>query len=414
VVPPSDARKPRRGDRAREGRTIAGVESLEGRQLLAYSPLGYSLPDLTIQAVSAPVASWGEPVAITATVFNTAVSTITEPFNQIPAGQTSPFSGTTGTAEGAPGTSHADAVASTIDIYASTRPGRGPYTQAGVLSVPSVPQNNLTVVSGDITLPARPAGFPEYGKIYFTYVVNPAGTVLEANPANNAYMSRQPVTLAPALPNLQVVGFYVPTPLVPGQTVTPVVQIANLGTAPTAQQGAITVQIVASQSKNYGPGDQVLASYVIDNIPALSAVTTTDSFGTPTDPYNELLNVQTPSNIATLSTVPVTLPSAPSTYLLGVKIDPTQALKQQGAHGSKTLDAYVKVGPPIAGLPATPSTPTGTTTAPGTYVFPEPIPGATVTSTTTSTTTTTTTTAAVASALATTTGQAVAYRLGRK
>ncbi len=51
VVPPSDARYPRRGRRARGVRTIAGLEPLEGRELLAYSPLGYSLPDLTVHGL---------------------------------------------------------------------------------------------------------------------------------------------------------------------------------------------------------------------------------------------------------------------------------------------------------------------------------------------------------------------------
>ena len=155
-MPRSDARDTRRGRRAHGGRFLATPESLEGRQLLAYSPLGFSLPDLSLVAYSAPVGSWGEQLAVTADVFNTGASSITEPFNQIPNGE--PSTGLPG--QGATGSSHADAAATTIDIFASTRPGKAPFAQVGVLNVPAIAQNSVAVVSGDITLPAKPAGFP--------------------------------------------------------------------------------------------------------------------------------------------------------------------------------------------------------------------------------------------------------------
>lgn len=367
-MPPSDARYPRRGRRARGGRPLAPPEALERRELLAYSPLGYSLPDLSLVAYSAPVGSWGEQLAVTADVFNTGASSITEPFNQIPNGE--PSTGLPG--QGAPGSSHADAPATTIDIFASTRPGKAPFAQVGVLNVPAIAQNNFAVVSGDITLPAKPAGFPAAGRIYLTYVVNGDDAILESGYANNAYKSHQAVTLTAPLPNLQVTEFLVPSPLVPGDTVTPVIQIANLGTAPTSEQGPVVVDIVASTDTNFGPGDKILATYTVGNIPPLSAVSTTV-------PFDDALNVQTPSNVVTLNGKAVTLPSTPNVYFLGVKIDPNKTLKQQGFHPSPRFDAFTKVGPPIPGLlPLTiPSTGTGTGTGTTTIQeFPYPLPGA--------------------------------------
>ncbi len=387
-MPPSDARSPRRGRHARGGKPLPPPESLESRELLAYSPLGFSLPDLTLQAYSANVGAWGEQLAVTADVFNIGASSITEPFNQIPNGDAS--TGLPG--QGAPGSSHANAPPTVIDVFASTRPGKAPFAQVGVLNVPAIAQNAFTVVSGDVTLPAKPAGFPAAGKIYLTYVIDGDNTILEASAANNAFKSHQAVTLTAALPNLQVTGFVVPTPLVPGQTITPIIQIANLGTAPTGEQGPVTVEIIASTDKNFGPGDKVLATYTVGNIPPLSAVSTTV-------PFTASLNVQTPSNVVTLGSMSVTLPSTPNIYFLGVKVDPAKKLRQLGFHSSSQFDAVVKVGPPIPGLPPTAISTTGTGTGTGTgtvtpYQFPDPLPGASSPGGAPTTTTTTTATAA--------------------
>jgi hypothetical protein len=369
VVPPSDARYQRRGRRAQGTRTIAGLELLESRELLAYSPLGFSLPDLTVQAFSAPVASWGQPIAITANVYNQGSSTITEPFNQIPNG----FPSTELPGQGEPGSSHANSAPTVIDVFASLRPGKGPFLEVGELAVPAIDQNSSVVVSGDINLPAKPFGFPQVGKIYFTYVVNATATQLEAGFSNNADKSRQPITLAPAAANLILTSFQVPSPLVPGQTVTPIIRIANMG---TANSGPFRVVIVASTSQNFGPGNDVLATYTVSNVPPLSAVTTKVPFG-------GFLNVQTPTNVVTLDSQAVTLPATPPIYYLGVKVDPLNAVKEQGHLPPSTrLDAFAIVGPGVPGLPAT-----GNATPPSSYVFPNPIPGGTFPAATVTTTT---------------------------
>ena len=51
--------------RARRRTDLAALEQLEGRQLLSYSSLGYSLPDLRISGLAGPVASWGSTYQVT-------------------------------------------------------------------------------------------------------------------------------------------------------------------------------------------------------------------------------------------------------------------------------------------------------------------------------------------------------------
>ena len=51
-----------RDDRCARRRTdLAPLEPLEGRQLLSYSSLGYSLPNLHVRGQAGPVATWGGP-----------------------------------------------------------------------------------------------------------------------------------------------------------------------------------------------------------------------------------------------------------------------------------------------------------------------------------------------------------------
>ena len=62
---PSDSRHTRRSGRARRRPDDRRPEGLESRELMAYSPLGFSLPDLTVPGFAAPAASWGGPLAVT-------------------------------------------------------------------------------------------------------------------------------------------------------------------------------------------------------------------------------------------------------------------------------------------------------------------------------------------------------------
>jgi hypothetical protein len=368
-VPPMDSRKQRRSGRARGGSAIAPLEALERREVLSFSALGYSLPDLVVTAYSAPVTAWGGSLSISANVTNLGTSTIPEPFHQAAGAQ-----------------STADSPATFVNVYASTEPkGRGAKVLLGSLSVPEVQQNDTVNVTGTLTLPAEPAAFGPHSHIFLTYVVNPANPILENVYNNDAFFSKQVVDIEPALPNIQVVGFETPTPLVPGDTFTPAIQLANLGTADVSAQGPITVELVASQNQTFGPGDITLGTYTVDSIPPLSTAPSTN-------PSVGDLNLIPGNNIVTLDSMTITLPSMPNNYFLGVKVDPFSAIKESGKHPTTAFDASVKVGPPIPGVLPINFPSTGNPGTPGTsqVLFPFPFPGTATPSTTTTTTTTTT------------------------
>lgn len=326
-MPPVNARSPRRGGRARGGPALGPIEALERREVLSYSALGYSLPDLTVRAFSAPIAAYGGTISVTVDVFNRGASSFVEPLNLT---------------QGAGST--ADAPPSVVSVYASPRPGLKGAVLIGTINVPAVRQNDVDVISADLTLPNRPAGFPANGgRIYLTYVVNANAAILESDYTNNTFVSNQPVVIRQALPNIQVIGFETPSPLQPGDTIRPSIRLQNIGTAPTNVQGPLIVQLVASQDQNYGPGDAILATYIVDNVPPSAATTGGINVGNG--------NVTAGANIVTLNTQFITLPPSPRTYYLGVKVNPLSTIAELGNHTSPRFDAVVPVGPPIAGLP---------------------------------------------------------------
>jgi len=323
----------RRSVRAARRPGPAAPESLESRDLLAYTPLGFSLPDLSVSGFSAPVAAWGNPLAVTVDVRNTGASTLVEPLSLTPGS-----------------TSSADAPASTVAVFALKRQHsfRG-AVQVGTVNVPAIPQNDNVQVTQTITLPIRPSGFPgDGGKVYLLFIVNAGAEVFESDPTNN--VSRPvPVTIEAPLPELSVVGFDVPPVIQPGDTIQPNIRVANFGPAATAAQGTFVVDVVASTTPNFNSGSTVVASYTVANVPPKSLSPS------KTPQYGDV-NLVPPANIVTIAGSPVTLPTTPGRYYIGVVIDPTLQIKQ-----IQNVPTFVRprnpfslphvVGPPIKGLP---------------------------------------------------------------
>lgn len=333
---PRESRRMRRKGRAGRRPDLTSLECLEGRELMAYTPLGFSLPDLSVSGFAAPTASWGGPMAVTVDVSNTGASTIVEPLAQQPGS-----------------TSTADSPATTVAVFASRYPNslRG-QIYVGSIAVPALEQNSIQQITSTLTLPSQPAGFPRQGgSIYLHYVVNPNHAFAEMSYANNG-SGHTPVVISPRLPQLQAVALDVPPTMQPGDTISPTIQVANLGSADTDLQGPVTVYLVASTTKKFGPGSSIVASYTVSNIPSIA--------GVPSQTVsNGSANINTPSNIVTISGSPVTLPNSPATYYLGVVIDPDNKIQQIGSGGrigrfktgSKQFSLIQSVGPPIAGLP---------------------------------------------------------------
>lgn len=280
---------------------------LESRELMAYSPYGVSLPDLVVSGSSSGVAAWGQPLALSINVHNIGASSMIEP-TQLEQGAAS----------------SADAGETVINVLASRvpNPGKNQSIVIAQVQVPAIPQNGSSQINGSINLPTRPAGYPNVGgKIYLTYVVNPNRNVLEYDPNNNTTASANPVRIQAALPDLKVVSAEVPSNLKPGDSVAPTVTIANFGTANPNLQGPVTVQLVASLDRNFGPGDSVISSFVIDSLPGVNAVPTVAT-------VNGVQTLVPPSNTLT-QTFPVgTLPATPNRYFIGVVIDPTKTIRQ--------------------------------------------------------------------------------------
>jgi hypothetical protein len=309
---------------------------------MTYSPFGYSLPQLSVTGYAATTASWNGTVSLNVTVQNQGASSLIEPLNLAPS-QTDPNTGAV-----TPTTSTADAPATTVEVFASAKPhAKSASIEIGTIAIPSVPQNSLYNTVATIALPSRPKGLPgNGGKVYLTLVVDNDQTITQSSQVLNVYRVPKPVRITNPLPDLQVAALDIPSPLQPGDVITPTIRIVNLGSAdPAAQnQGPVTVELVASQNTTFGPGDSVVGSFQIASLPGVSAIPTQD----PDLSVNG--NVIPPSNEFTTTLSPIKLPTTPGTYFLGIVIDPTNKIKETYAP-SAALRNVVTVGPTDPLLP---------------------------------------------------------------
>ncbi len=218
-------------------------------------------------------------------------------------------------------------------------------------------------------------------QIYLTLVVNNDQTILQSSQALNIYRVPNPVHITNPLPDLQVTNVDQPAQLEPGQVFAPTIQITNFGTSDPATQGPVTVYLVASLNKTFGPGDSVLATYQIASLPGISGVPT------------ELTSLPSQTNLTTLPNVnvttlsPIKLPTTPGKYYIGIVIDPTNAIKMRHpmtpALADLTLvtannsglppgELLVNTNGTVPVFPALPSTVIGptTTTTVATPLFP--------------------------------------------
>ena len=335
----------------RDGRrrvATSGIEALEGRQLLTYSPIG-SLPQLVVSGQAGAIAAYGGPITVTLDVSNQGASSMVEPLNLEP--------GATSTADAAPGR---------VGVYLlktrNTRPGGAGSVLLGDIETPTIQQNSLVRITDTLTLPSRPRSFPgSGGKVFLGF--RPQGSLRQKNGG-----SPVPVLINAGLPDLAAIDIDLPSTIQPGDTVAPALKIANYGTVNTNTQGNVTVLLVASTDLNYGPTDVVLAQYVITSLPGLSeAPSTRVVLGD--------VNLDNPPNLTTLTTTfngskVATLPPGQS-YYIGVIVDPLNQIRELNeiGRGSSSELRLVRRVQIVPGLP-----PAGilTTLAPVDNVFPIP------------------------------------------
>ena len=55
-----------------------GPETLENREVMASSAMGFSLPDVAVSNIASPVASWGQPYTFQLSAFNRGASSQAE------------------------------------------------------------------------------------------------------------------------------------------------------------------------------------------------------------------------------------------------------------------------------------------------------------------------------------------------
>jgi hypothetical protein len=327
---------------------------------LAFSQLGFSLPDLTIAGSAGPRAAWGGTLNVSALLQNIGASTTTEPLSQAPATQ-GPITGSTYNS-----ISSADAPASTVTVLISpTRRSLKGAVTLGTISAAALQQNSVETLTAAFTLPSRPAGFAGGGgKFYVWFAANTPFQFPEALLANN--LSR-PVAVkveSQALPELRAIALALPSSLQPGDTIVPEIQVENFGTADPQAQGGVTVDLVASVTPSFTVGSSIVASYFIPSIPAESQTPTRGNFKT----FAKLI-VNSPRNVATIRGTAVTLPTSPNTYFLGVVIDPQGTLNQLSVPKNNFMLIRV-VGPPSKFLP-----PSGLLSNTLNYKFPNPPSG---------------------------------------
>lgn len=330
-----ESRRTRRSGRDRRRPDIAAeVETLEGRQLLAYNALGVSLPDLTVSGFAPPVAAWGNDMAVTVNVKNIGVATMLDPLGLAP-----------------DSTGSVDAPASVVAVYATRSPrSLSGKVLVGTVDIPALNGNSVVQITQTFTLPTQPTGFPgDGGRVYLWFQANATGTVFESDTTNNV-SHPVPLTIEAPLPELAAVGLDVPARMQPGDTIQPNIRIANLGTVDSAPQGPVTVELVASTTPTFNPADStVIAAYSIDSIPPQSLVPAQGAVFADA-------NLTPGENVVTIAGDPVTLPTSPRTYYIGVVVDPANQIQQlknvpQFHKSLNQLTLIRKVGPPIPGLP---------------------------------------------------------------
>jgi hypothetical protein len=261
--------------------------------------------------------------------------------------------------------STADAPDSTVTVLATrTKAFRGAIT-LGTIEAPPTSQNSVQQLSAQLTLPSRPAGFAGAGgKFFVWFLSNSPAQFPEAGSGNNLSQPVPVMVTRQPLPELRAITLAVPSTMQPGDTIQPEIQIENFGTADPAAQGPVIVDLVASVTRSFTLGSSIVASYEITSIPAVSQTPTLGNFRT----FARRI-VNSPANVVTIVGPPVTLPTSPATYFLGVVMDPNRTLKQLSLPAN-SFEQIHTVGPPVKHLP-----PAGVVSTPSQNLFPNPPTG---------------------------------------
>lgn len=312
---------------------------------MAFSPLGFSLPDLTITGSVGTRAAWGGPLGFVATVVNSGTSTITNPIAQAP---------------GAAST--ADAPQSLVTVLISPNRSLRHAVPIGSFEAPPLTQNSLEQMADSFNLPPTPPRGFHGGKFFVHLIVNGNGAVLESNTSNDISRPLLVKVAHQALPELRATELSIAPNLQPGDTIAPTITLTNYGTAYSGSP--IQVALVASTTPNFTVGSSIVALYSVQvNLPPASAVPPGGVIATFSQTANPL------DNSFTFTGPAVTLPTSPTKYYLGVVIDPYGKIPQLNPP-KNALQQIRQVGPGTGDLP-----PAGVVSTGNIYPFPFPASG---------------------------------------
>ena len=282
------------------------LDSLEGRQLMAFSALGYSRPDLLVSGYAAPVASYGQPLSLVIDVRNLGATSMREPlgfFDSRAAADpslrypTDAFTAST----------TADAPESVVRVYLSSTPRLTPQAvELADINVPNVRQNSLVRLLPEAALPPnvaiephllppngiqtqtvntaptivlpasndpRVANFPVDGTLYLILKADATHVVAEHDETNN-FSTTIPIRLTPVQPNFAAVGFDAPRGMQPGDLIRPRLLISNTGTANVPVTEPLRVDLVATRDARLDTNDIAFASYQVDQVAPLTLAPT--------------------------------------------------------------------------------------------------------------------------------------------
>ena len=205
----------------RRRRERLDLERLEGRELLAFSPLGFSLPDLSVSGFAGPIGAYTGPLAVTVDVANLGASSIIEPLNLAPGSS-----------------STADSLPTTVVVYVSRvqRPGPTQRIALGEFDIPTIPQNSLMRLRHRDPPRADAACPRTWGESVHFLRGGPRSPLAGSRPDQQPDSRGVPVQLFTKLPELDGVALDVPPDLRPGDTIQPNFKIANFGTDSTDVQ----------------------------------------------------------------------------------------------------------------------------------------------------------------------------------
>lgn len=363
------------------------LDNLEGRQLMAFSALGYSRPDLLVSGYAAPVASYGQPLSLVIDVRNLGATSIREPLgffdSRAAADPTLRYPTDAFTAS-----TTADAPESVVRVFLSRTPRLTPRAvQLADINVPNIRQNSLVRLLPEdalppnvaiephllppngiqtqtintaptINLPAvndpRVADFPVEGTLYLILKADATHVVAEHDETNN-FSTAIPIRLAPVQPNFEAVGFDAPRGMQPGDLIRPRLLISNTGTANVPLTEPLRIDLVATRDAQLDANDIAFASYQVDQVAPLTLAPTrrlvpgARNLVNPAnirrvDPFNSPLFPTSPN---------VRIPNSTNRFNIGLVVDPENRIKElrEPRPGPVVRLAQLrKVGEPMRGI----------------------------------------------------------------